>query len=375
MRTPTGLGSFLRFAVKWLIVLSISGVVAFLVLAGGHAPSDPKDPQAESKQDATPLRRVQVIELVPQPHEETVILPGAVKAIDDILLGAGIGGTVEWVGFEEGQAVKAGQELFRIDQRSRQAQVEDAEAAYELAKKNRERIERLIESKVVSQDKYDAANTELLRAEAALKLARTQLSLSVVVAPVSGFADRIDVDRGEFANEGQTLAHLVKIDTVKLIVGTPERDVKAVAEQTQASVTIDALGKTFPGKIQHVSYAADPRTNTFDTTILIDNPNLVIRPGMVGRAEITVAKFDKAILIPLFCILQTLDGYVVFVEKDGVVHSRQVTLGYIRGDRVIALKGLEAGEHIVVVGQQDVADGQQVEVVPPTDPNVVVPVS
>ncbi|HPO10279.1 MAG TPA: hypothetical protein PLZ55_16520 [bacterium] len=58
MRTPTGLGSFLRFAVKWLIVLSISGVVAFLVLAGGHAPSDPKDPQAESKQDATPLRRV-----------------------------------------------------------------------------------------------------------------------------------------------------------------------------------------------------------------------------------------------------------------------------------------------------------------------------
>ncbi|HPO10278.1 MAG TPA: efflux RND transporter periplasmic adaptor subunit [bacterium] len=316
-----------------------------------------------------------MIELVPQPHEETVILPGAVKAIDDILLGAGIGGTVEWVGFEEGQAVKAGQELFRIDQRSRQAQVEDAEAAYELAKKNRERIERLIESKVVSQDKYDAANTELLRAEAALKLARTQLSLSVVVAPVSGFADRIDVDRGEFANEGQTLAHLVKIDTVKLIVGTPERDVKAVAEQTQASVTIDALGKTFPGKIQHVSYAADPRTNTFDTTILIDNPNLVIRPGMVGRAEITVAKFDKAILIPLFCILQTLDGYVVFVEKDGVVHSRQVTLGYIRGDRVIALKGLEAGEHIVVVGQQDVADGQQVEVVPPTDPNVVVPVS
>ena len=360
-----------RFIAKWLVVLLVVGGAAFFLFAGTNQSRKSATDPATSSADP-PLRRVQLLELAPQPVAETITLPGIVEAIQDINLAAGISGVVEWVGVEEGQLAKARQPLFRINQRSRQARLEDAKAAHELAAKDLDRVRGIYDTGIVSKERYDSAFTQLKRAEASLGFASAELSLSVVNAPVSGFVDRIDLDQGEFAHEGQVLAHLVDIDTVKVIVGAPELHVKAVSERTSASVHIDALNRTFAGRIQHAAYAADPQTNTFETTILVENPDHVIRPGMVARATIVVAEYSSAISVPLFSVVQTLKGPIVFTEKDGIVHSVPVTLGGLTGDKVTVLDGLRAGDRVVVVGQRDVADGQAVEVVSPSDPGVVV---
>ncbi len=363
------MGIAVRFAAKWLIVLAVCGGAGYALYASVNSSQLPEDALEPNE---PPLRRIQVMELQAEPVQETITLPGTVEAIEDIDLAATTPGTVDWIGVEEGDSVRKEQALFRIDQRSRKAHVEDASASYELALKNFERRRSLEDTGIISPDQLDNLATALKRAEAALNVAKTELSLSVVTAPVSGFVDRIDVDKGEYAHEGQVLAHLVDISVVKVVVGTPEQDVQAVAEQRQAVVHIDALDGAFEGRIRHVAYAADQRTNTFETTILIDNRDHLIRPGMVARATIVTARYEDAISVPLFSIIQTLDGPIVFTEESGKVSAIPVKIGGIEGDKATILEGLKEGDRLVVVGQRDLADEQGVEVVPPSSPDVVI---
>ena len=320
---------------------------------------------ASKTTDSNPLKRVVVTELKSSPISVTITLPGIVEAIDDIDLAASIAGTVEWVGVVEGERVKKNQPLFRIDLRSRQALYEDSQAAHELAQRTRDRLSQLKSkgSGLVSPESLDQAETSLRRAQFALKLAETGLSLGQILSPISGYVDRIDMDKGEFAQEGTPLAHLVRIETVKVMLGVAERDVDAVAHQKTANVRIDALDREFQGRIEHVAYAANLQTNTFETTIVIENKDRLIRPGMIAHATLVTKEMPNALTVPLFALMNTLDGPTVFVEEDGVARSVPIEIASIRGAEVVVASGLQPGQRIVTKGQRDLADGQELEVV------------
>lgn len=365
-----------RFAAKWLFVGAVLGGCGYLLMGG--APSSSTDEastkttsvtddttDASKTTDSNPLKRVVVTELKSSPISVTITLPGIVEAIDDIDLAASIAGTVEWVGVVEGERVKKNQPLFRIDLRSRQALYEDSQAAHELAQRTRDRLSQLKSkgSGLVSPESLDQAETSLRRAQFALKLAETGLSLGQILSPISGYVDRIDMDKGEFAQEGTPLAHLVRIETVKVMLGVAERDVDAVAHQKTANVRIDALDREFQGRIEHVAYAANLQTNTFETTIVIENKDRLIRPGMIAHATLVTKEMPNALTVPLFALMNTLDGPTVFVEEDGVARSVPIEIASIRGAEVVVASGLQPGQRIVTKGQRDLADGQELEVV------------
>lgn len=358
-------GRIARFITKWLSVGTIVGGACFILVAGTTNVADEgQNPPAMAlaRSSAPPPRRVMVQELAPRPVDETISLPGVVEAIDDINLAATIPGAVEWVGVKEGEAVKKGQALFRIDQRARQAQLEDAKARREWAQRQVERQRQLQTRGVASVVELDGAETELRRAEASLNLAETQLALGVISTPVDGIVDRIDIDMGEYAHDGDVLAHLVNIDRVKVIIGVAERDVDAVSRQDKAAIRVDALDMRFDGHIAHVAYAANLNTNTFETTIEVDNPDHAIRPGMVASTEVVIQHIPDALLVPLFAVMRSLDHSIVFVERDGKAVSVPVELGSIRGAEIVIESGLNPGDRVVTKGQRDLADGQPVEV-------------
>ncbi len=372
-----------RFLFKWLIVAGLLLGCLYVYkdeIFNSHKGKESDESVALEEQDSSnqeeqnsseskeqtpedlPVRSVIVRELVPKPIDNSIRLPGLVEAIDDIDLASSIAGTVEWVGVSEGDRVRAGQAIFRIDQRSRQAQLDDAKAAYELAKRNLTRQENLKNSGLVSPEAIDQTQTALRRAEAALKLAETQLSLGIVQSPVDGFVDRIDLDEGEYTHDGTVLAHIVNIETVKVVIGVAERDVDAVARQKTAWISIDALQKQFEAEITHVAYAANLKTNTFETTLHIANPELEIRPGMIAHAHIVKEKFPDALTVPLFSLVNTANGPIVYVENGGHAVSVPVQLGPICNSEIVIMEGLKPGQRVIVRGQRDVADGQPVRV-------------
>lgn len=309
-----------------------------------------------------PLQKVDVLTVSPRGFSETILLPGTVEAREDILLSAAISGIVDRVSVEEGDAVQQGEELFRIDQRVRQTELDDAQSTLALQEKNLERIRTLHERGNVTAQELDEAVTLHQQARHAVNRARVHVSLGIVTAPIEGIVDRVFLDEGEYAHEGSQLVHLLDLRTVDMVVGVPERFSARVQEGKTAHVQFDAFEDDWTGIVERVALSAHEGTNTFETTIVIDNPALRLRPGMIGRVRLEVRTVPDALLVPMLALVKRENGMVLFVEQDGVVEERPVEPGAVQGEEILVREGLAPGESVVVVGQQDLVHGQSVVV-------------
>lgn len=352
---------------KTLRHLAMYGVLmtgfAGALLAMAMIPAENREPEPGSPAETgPPPKRVDAIELEPRPFVETILTPGVIEAIEDVTLGASIPGIVEAIEVREGERVREGQTLFQIDLRERKARLEEARSVDNLAQKNLERYKTLFEKGNVTRKDYDEAVARAEQTAAALKLAQVAVSLGVVKAPIAGIVDRIHADEGEYVHEGTELARLMDISKVEVVMGVPERHADAVSREREALVMIEGLEEEFPASVGRVAYGGDLSTNTYETTIVLDNPDERIRPGMIAKTRLVTRKIDDAILVPLPALIRTEAGMSVFAVEDETAIARPVEVGGIRGDHAEIRAGLEAGDLVVVTGQRDLVDGQRVRI-------------
>jgi len=114
------------------------------------------------------------------------------------------------------------------------------------------------------------------------------------------------------------------------------------------------------GTVDFVAFKADPATKTFLVRSIVENPAHDIRPGMIGRVAFVRRSVADALAAPLFAVLDKGGERIVFIEKDGVALSRNISIGVIEGDRVQITSGLEVGDHLIVRGHTEVEDGMRV---------------
>ncbi len=309
-----------------------------------------------------PLETVKVMEIVPQFFEQTILIPGVAQAEVDVSLGARIPGIVEKINIKEGDFVRAGQELFQIDLRSRLSQLEDAKAARDLTQKTEQRMKAMRAKGNITAQEYDEAVTSLQRAEAMYNRLQVEVSLGKVVAPNDGVIDRVDAEVGEFVNEGMVLARLMTLDPIEIVVGVPERYADAVSDEKQAVVMIESLNETREAVMKRLAFGADDQSNTFEATLTLDNSDHRIRPGMIVRVRLVTKREDQALLVPLQALVKREAGMMAFLERDDVVEARPLVLGGVAYDQIEILSGLKPHDRIVVIGQQDLVDGQRVRV-------------
>ncbi len=351
----------IRRVMIYLFLLLAFGL-GFYAMSIMPSTSEQKEKELAQMQQETNRKRVQVMRVQPEPFEQTILVPGVVEAYSDVSLGAGISGIVEEVLVQEGDRVRAGQELFQIDLRARQAMLDEAESSYELARKNFERMKPLYEKGDISPQKFDEAESQVRQASATVRRMQVEVSLGHVTAPIDGIIDQVIAERGEFKGEGMTLARLLQVDNVKARIGIPERHADAAAQEKTAQVYIEALEEEYEARIERVAYGANEQTNTFEALLVMENPGNRIRPGMIVRGRFTVKRDPQAILIPLFALVKREEGLHVFVEKNGLAHAIQVKTGATQGDRAEILDGLEFGDRLIVIGHKDLVDQQEVEV-------------
>lgn len=319
-------------------------------------------PEENSIEEKANRVRIDTLEIIPQHFVEKITVPGVVEAKEDVTLGASIIGILEKKFVEEGQEVKAGDELFQIDLRERKARLNEVQSAYDLAKTNLERIQSLFKKGNITRQEYDDAIAVEEQTSASLQRMQVEISLGIVKAPVDGIIDKTHVDVGEFMHEGRELARLINIDQVELMAGVAERYADAVNREREGSVFIEALQERFPITVKRVAFGGDTSTNTFEVSIVIENPDHRIRPGMIAMMDLIVRRTDDALLVPFFSVTRSEKGMMVFIEEEGIVHERIVKLGGFRDDHIEVVSGLEAHDRVVVIGQKELVDSQQVQV-------------
>lgn len=319
--------------------------------------------QAQQQDSKDRTIKVSVLEVQPGPMRDVLVLPGETQAWEDVRVAADMDGIVEWIGPKEGQEVRKGALLARIDVSARKAALDRAEASFRLAEELFRRRESLYDRRIISKEELDRAATERALAESNLRQARVEYERGFLKAPVSGVVNRLYVDAGEYVARGAPFMDIVNVDRIKIQLNVPEMDVRFLRTAQQAMVTVDALGgKQLLGKVDFVAYKADPATRTFQVQVVVDNPNREIRPGMIARVALLRRTVEDALSVPLFAVLNKGGERVLFVEKDGVVAARIVSVGILEGERVQITQGLEPGDRVIVAGHTDVEEGMRVQV-------------
>jgi membrane fusion protein (multidrug efflux system) len=294
---------------------------------------------------------------------ETLKLPGTVAALHDVDLAARRGGTILWIGPDEGDRVKAGQKLLQLDVEAAAAEAERAEAECELQRARHKRLAGLYEQNVVSPDEYEEAAADLKKAEAALEAAQVDLDYGTLYSPIDGALERMDVDPGEHVAEGQTVMRLVDIDKVEVWLDVPEKDVLYMRTERKARLyTTNGRDLEFEGVVDFLSMTADTASRTYSVKVLVDNPDHLLRPGMIVRAQLVRRDIPQAIAVPFFTILEGERSKRVFVIEDNVARARSIEHDIIQGGMVQIVEGLGIGDQLVVVGQRDLVEGEPVEI-------------
>lgn len=329
---------------------------------------------------------------------ETIMVTGKLEALaaSDVVPG-GQGGKVHSVNVELGDNVSKGQTLITLENAAlaavvRQAEqgVAQAESALELAKitfeqarANYERGKQLYESGAIPQAgqtgfetayeiPYKQARIDfervkpaaLANARAALDSAREQYNNTFIKSPISGVVTAVNVNPGELASPASPVpvVSVASLDKVVVKAAVTESQINKIKRGQEVPVTISAVSdKPFKGVIANIAYAADPSSKTYPIKVQINNSGHTLKPGMFAEVQIKGEQVET-LVAPREAVVKTGDKDVVWVVNAGRVTTREVTAGTSDGKKIQIIKGLKAGEQVVVSGQSVLEENAKVEV-------------
>jgi len=355
---------FLWGIFPWLMVCLILGLI---VILGGRIIEE-QGRLAEAKKAAmkkeVPAVRVITLTLKPERLEDKISLPADIEPFEDLWVKAEVRGQVVSIPAKEGQRIKKGQLLVKLDDRDYRSLLARIEANYRLAKQDYKRMADLVKKNIAAESKLDEIEARLEDLTAQRNEAQLSLDRTRITAPISGRLNEIKAKKGELLDVNQQVARILQFKKVKVTVGVPESDVAAVFDLNEAEVIIEALGnRRIQGR--KIFLSRQPRTlaRLYDLELMVPNPDGRILPGMFGRVELIKKVFDQALAVPLYAVITQGDERFVYVEKDGQAEKKLIKLGVLVGWQVHVEAGLNPGERVIVVGHRFLDDGQAVKVI------------
>ena len=291
---------------------------------------------------------------------------GTLLADETVEIAPETSGRVAAILFKDGERVRAGQALFKLDTDLAQADLIEAKARLSLAEANYKRSETLRKSGNVAQSVFDAALTEAEVARAAVDSAQVRLDKLTILAPFPGVAGFRTISTGAYVTAGTALVQLDKIDLLKVSFSVPELEQSRIRLGQTIAVTADALpGETFSATIAAIDPSVDVNGRALQVRADLDNRDLRLRPGLLVRVLVRGAP-REAVMVPETAIVQRGDNAYVFVARDAKAEEAQVRVGKRVEGAIEIVDGVAAGAEVVVAGNARLSNGAAIEVVPPT---------
>lgn len=284
------------------------------------------------------------------------------RGADDATLSAPpAGGRVEHV-TEVGNAVSKGQALCNIDSEKYQAMLLQAKAAQDLAQGEMDRMKSNVEKGYVGKAVLDKAQFDFQSARVARLQAQRAYEDSRCQAPFSGMLVSRSIERYQNVAPGMPTVRVSGLSKLEAVVSIPESEAFDYKSGQKAEfLLLQGDVKPIEGRIRGLDMAVESRNRTALARIEIPNPGNRLRPGMVGKARILRKRYEQALVVPSQAVLRLQDGTAVMRVVGGRAQKVQVELGAARGDSVLVLSGLTAGDRIITMGSFQVSEGTKVE--------------
>jgi len=285
------------------------------------------------------------------------------EAEHDAEVVARTGGVIERLLVEEGQRVKAGQVMAKIDDARLKLEVERAEANLAQLEQEYRRNKQLHEKQLVSAEAYERLTYGMDSLRADLELARLQLAYTEIRAPFDGIVAQRYIKVGNMIAQNASAFRVTTYDPLIAKLHVPERELNKLLDNQTAELRVDALaGQTFTGLVDRVSPVVDAATGTFTVTVAVSDARNMLKPGMFGRVDIIYDRHEDAVLIPRTAVMTEDAKSAVFVVRDGHAQRQVVTTGYAHNGSIEIVEGLQSGDQVITVGQNSLKDGARVAV-------------
>lgn len=331
--------------------------------AGGPADAqaaESKDPKAEKAPEAVPVEAVAASRrAVAASYTGTA----ALEARAESQVVAKTSGVALAVLVEEGQQVRAGQPLVRLDPDRARLAVAQSEAQMRKLENNFQRAQKLIGQQMVSAADVDQIRFDLENARAQYRLATLELSYTTVVAPISGVIASRSIKTGNFVQINTPIFRIVDNSRLEATLNVPERELATLRPGQPVTLVADALpGKSFPGTVDRIAPVVDAGSGTFRVVSGFGEAAAGLQPGMFGRIRIDYDQRADALVVPRLALLDDGDP-AVFRVRDGKVARVPVKVGYAEGPWVEIREGLAVGDKVVTAGKVALRDGTAVQVI------------
>lgn len=359
-KRPRKLSRFLPLLVLLILIV--------LALGLGSRVNNEKSRLLEEKSNAVVQERppvnVVVQEMAPALLRDRLNLPGMVEPWESLNILAEVRGMVEEVLVEEGDHVKQGDLIARLDTSDYENTINSTRASYNLALTNLKRLSGLHDQEIIARAEYDSIKAEVESLEADLAIAEMQLKRCYIRSSISGIVNVLPAQNGLYLAVGDPVATVLDIDRVKVIVGIPETDVDAVRKIDRFEVMIEALHeKKISGLKNFLAVAPESQAQVYRLELEVGNKSGEILPGMFARVEIIKNEFPEALTIPLYAVISRDNKHFVFLEEGNVAKLQEVSLGILDGWQIQITEGLAPGQRVIVVGQRSVDADQKLNVV------------
>jgi membrane fusion protein, multidrug efflux system len=343
---------------------------------------------ASSQQGAPDAIPVGIAIAQRQPVSKALDFVGRIDAINRVEIRARVKGYLEAVLFKEGDLVKEGDPLYRIEKGLFQAAVEQAQGAletskaqYELAGKNRKRQEELFAKNVSAGKQLDeaiAAEGEgkgaIMTNEANLQTAQINLGYTDIVAPITGKVGRTTLTKGNVVGpDSGVLTTMVSEDPMYVTFPVSQREFLEV-ERTDRPADVKSIkvrirfsdGSVYNhmGLINFVDVTVDRTTDTVTVRATVPNPDDRLIDGQLVRVNVESGTPQEKVVIPQAALIADQQGVYVFAVEDGKAVMKRVKPGNESGTNVVIESGLSGGEQVIVEGLQGIRPGVAVRANP-----------
>ncbi len=298
-----------------------------------------------------------------------VELQGNVSTNQNIVIYPEFSGVLTRVYVKEGQQVKKGQILAKIDDGGLSQQLSQLKIQANLAQTTYERQNRLWEQKIGSEIQYLQAKANYEAQSQAVNQLEQQISKTEVRAPFTGTIDDVITDQGSVVAPGQSqLFRIVNLDDMYIETDVPERYISNITKGKDVTVNFPVLGKELNAKVRQAGSYINPANRTFKVEIALPNKDKSIIPNLTARLKINDYTSDKAILIPQSIISENAEGqqYVYAIaDKNGKSAKAKrliIETGKTQGDYIEILSGIEHDQEIIDEGARSVKEGQEVKI-------------
>lgn len=341
----------------------LPGLVLATVMLASCQQGD-EEVAAESADDESPAIPVETA--LPTRGDIYAVYSGTapIEAFADATVIAKVGGEVRELFAEEGDDVRSGQILARLDGDRLRLEKQQAEANLRKLQRDHQRNVDLKDKGLISEGDFEKIRYEMEALQATYDLATLELGYTEIRAPIDGVISERFIKVGNTIDINEQTFKVTSLEPLISYLHVPEREYRRIEPGQKAIIEVDALsGASFEAVVVRISPIVDPETGTFKISIEVSDGSRRLKPGMFGRIGIVFDMRANALQIPRSAIVENAGQSSVFVVSEDVVERRLISTGYAESGRIEVLQGLDDIDEIVVVGQTSLKDGSKISVI------------